>query len=865
MHQARPFGQAVYGEPLTSADEAVVTQLARRLTNLRGAGALSSLKLVRELPDGGFVIAVDMGGTFRVMSFKPPPEPEPPSPRFPKDYAPMLFSGAVTRALVREGEGVDLTLSEQCRRRLVNYDPEAELPAREQTLQRFVVEYGPKFRDFLPKEPLSGWVYTQYLSQRPTWYSGAMGAVMQIVGGYGKQDLASLPEKAVERAQMVIPRGVRERILRELEGVQLPGHQGVPDAEGQFQYDYRFFETHGVGFDSDEKPWLLRVSEKGVFAMPLPLIPATTTRAFRQYVELQGDEELIAILDRFGGMPSGEDFPKEGDEGGFDAWKRAGVVIEICDAAGFHEHFPYYTGCGWSFNTRGSEGFNTCYDFQTDAVGMQYGLSFKLRLTLAPVPEETGSEDERLSIDPVSADRVSQYLSQLAQTLTGRSEEDRAILYKLSRAPLSDVLARAGGNASPSAERAYWNQLEMSPLAPHAGAIVEVARGNLYHGLQHGVEIKFPDLTMEGCVSHDFRPLDPTVPADPRCDTIMFGYYVEDTLKTVKFFRDNRTGTMQTQLEGDFEECMIVGTWARRDDLSSPQMLGQFYTSDFDDREVAPDSHRYVKIVGKALGFNTIPFWNFHDLTSMGGKLWRNRYFSTETTTTQRGGYSKVVAVCVPFFCPNAVLHAMTESEGAYGESESSGLLGVMADPTSYGFWTYDDAFHWRMPGIDNMNGKPSPVDGNPVWVEDEYYEPYECSDYADQGPWITGLPADFTWLVHPEANDWLVGGGKGGGVPSFQEYYNSDWTPLDAQKKLEIGLMDDGGAWVNDAPDGWYFSYSPIDEHTVFYRAAGKVLFGNTEYGVVTERNKGARVTFGRCALVDDVSPYQFIGVIHE
>ena len=32
--------------------------------------------------------------------------------------------------------------------------------------------------------------------------------------------------------------------------------------------------------------------------MPLPLIPATCTLAFREYMDEQGDQEVLAILDR---------------------------------------------------------------------------------------------------------------------------------------------------------------------------------------------------------------------------------------------------------------------------------------------------------------------------------------------------------------------------------------------------------------------------------------------------------------------------------------------------------------------------------------------------------------------------------------
>lgn len=101
------------------------------------------------------------------------------------------------------------------------------------------------------------------------------------------------------------------------------------------------------------------MNSSGVWAMPLPMVPATTTQAFRDYMEKVGDQEIIDILDRFGGMPSGESFPIREDE--FQTWKRAGVIIKVCDTADFYDHIMYASACGWSFNTRGTEGYNTCY------------------------------------------------------------------------------------------------------------------------------------------------------------------------------------------------------------------------------------------------------------------------------------------------------------------------------------------------------------------------------------------------------------------------------------------------------------------------------------------------------------------------
>ena len=86
-------------------------------------------------------------------------------------------------------------------------------------------------------------------------------------------------------------------IAEDIDGVRLPGYSGIPSIDGEFQYDYKFSQTHGVTFDSSNKPWLTRISSSGIYAMPLPLIPATTTDAFREYIEEVGDDEILKILE----------------------------------------------------------------------------------------------------------------------------------------------------------------------------------------------------------------------------------------------------------------------------------------------------------------------------------------------------------------------------------------------------------------------------------------------------------------------------------------------------------------------------------------------------------------------------------------
>jgi len=859
MQQPRPHGLLAVGGALTDDDSAAIELLARRLTNLRQLSGVDSLRMVRALPDGGYAIAQDMGGTFRVITHKP--EPAPPLPPFDglaKEYIPMLFSGVITAAVVMPGEGVRVKFSDQTRRRIANYASD-HLPPKEAALQRFRIAYGSQFQEFVPQFETVAF-YSQYAQQRPTWYSGAMAEVMQVVGGYGRQNLADLPDNQVERARLGIPGEVMKAIREQMGNVRLPGYTGLPNKEGQFQYDYKFNATNGVGFDADNKPWLLRIGTAGVWAMPLPLIPATTTKAFREYMEKVGDEEITAILDRFGGMPSGESFPA--NEGDFGAWRRAGAIIKVCDVADFYDHISYTSACGWSFNSSGAAGFNTCYDYY-DAEGLGYGLAYMMTLNLAPAAAGGKLAPPAAPDDPVLAQRVDRYMASLYRLISSNTAESLAIKYKLRRVDAKQILERATGGEVTQAEVDYWNRLELAPIAPHSGSVKEVGRGYLYHGAKfmYQPQIKYPEPFAGGCVSHDFLPLENGRYKDhyPNCDTIMFGYYVGDELKVVKYFREERS--YQRDVENDYEDCMIVGSWSQTETVGSTQLLGNFYTTDFDERQAIAPTVVTTNIVGKDLGYDSKPFFGFDAPFWRPGTLWRNRYFSTKTTVHRTEGHNLVVAICIPYLCRNAVLHALKETISGSNTTESLGLHSIQ-DPWSYRYWTYDFVMHWAG-GLPVMKGKPFPKDSSPVWVEMENYDPSPCSDFADQGPWIPALPADFTWLVHPKANEWNLSGG--GGPPPFKGYSTTKTGDATEKGNLRISILDDVEVVHSKVPDIMYFLGSPDPYVGVFYRDACKAVFGSVTYANVSELVGGRRARWGYTSLVDHQSAHHFIGSINE
>lgn len=858
MHSPRPHGVSVIGAEPSAEDLALVESLTRKLTNLKAASSLESLRMVRSLPDGGYVVAQDAGGVFRAILHKPIQEASQAFDGLAKLSIPMLFSGVVTKAAVPAGGGgISIRLTEACRTRLAGYGDKK--PPKDVTLQRFRCAYNPIVAELAPTYATSAF-FSQYAGQRPTWYSGAMAEVMQIVGGYGRQDLENLPDSPVERATMRLPDDVAKAVAGQLGNARLPGYSGFPPKSGEFQYDYKFHHTHGVAFDTSGAPWLILVNPGGVWAMPLPIIPATVTPAFREYLDQVGDTELSMIVERFGGLPSGESFPVR--EKDFQAWRRAGVIIKICDTADFYSNSAYFSGCGWSFNTSGTEGYNTCYNYDETA-GFAYGLGYKMKIDLVPADDRGWASTAKLPNNPDELRRFNGYLGKLYQVLNDTNPEHLAIKYKIRRSPASDVLKRAGGVYSMDSEVDYWNSLELDPISNHGGSVVNVSRGYLYSGakFKYQPQIKFPEPYLGGCVSFDFSPLEVGRNSGkyPACDTIMFGYYAGDSLKVVRYFRDD--AVYYQKVESDFTDCMIVGSWKSVRTEGSTAIHGKFYTSDFDDRAPLAPVVETTKVTGSDLGYDTTPWFAFDQPFWKPGTIWRNRYFTSETVTTRTEGHFLDIAICVPFYCRNALLHAFKQGTTGKGVISSGNMYSVR-DPNTYRFWTYDDIMHWAG-GLEVMAGRPIPKNASPVWVEIAKYSPSKCSDFADNGPWISGLPADYTWLIHPKSGQYLMSGG--GGAPAYKGYTTGSHSDGDINGRVNASIGQSAYLVHSSVPNGGYFIGSPDDIEGMFYQDGCSVTFGETEYSSVSDSDYGKRKYWGYTSLADHSGSHQFIGVINE
>lgn len=869
MHSPKPYGLFVHGGELTENDMAAVGHYTKIVSNYKAVSGLNSVKYVRALPDGGEALVYLTGDLFRVICTKPKPTTTEYGEGLALPKIPMFFSGSIDNGVSRMGEGIEVKLTNQCQLRLGDYRYKVNPSHR---LQRFRCDYDTLYGVYFIPEALRGLPkerhhITQYDRLKATWYSGAIAEVVQLISGYGRQDFDNLPDNPIERAEFKLPQKVFDKIKEELKDIRLPGYQGVPDIEGVIRYKMTFYETDIVSFDQEKNPWLVRVSTSGVWAMPLPMIPATTTQAFREYIESVDDQEILTLLDRFKGMPSGEGFPMRDDE--FYRWVRAGVIIRVCDTADFYQHSAYSSVTGWSANLDGTSLVNTCYTYK-DIFCYGYAYSIVLKLGIA---EHRGmSPISRVEeLDAGEHSRLAEYFKQLFTLL--RSAEHyykyAPTMYKLRRVGKKEILARIP--ASVNSIRAddneinFWDNYVTPPIAIHSGATVKVGEGYLFNG----GTLKLPEPLLDGCISMNFALLEkPEGGANvPKIDTIAYMYYVGDTLKVIRNFHDDRKVIKETV--GNFEDEMIVGNWEQTEYQGLTGLAGEFYSTDIDNRQEIVPTEIHSILEGRDLGYST-PYTTYTAFFYAIGVMSRWRCYSHERVDVTK--YAKQIRQCfiVPFFERNATLCGYRE-QGDCIKTVTSGTRHTARDPNSYYIWTYDTALHWidsaRDVGPFKKKAQPYPSNSVPVWAEVHRHSGYNGSaatDFADSGDWVGGLPADVTrWVNGPNGVTSLTYGGV---LPSYPKYLTEEITPYRHDQNLYLAMFDRPALIHTEPHDDWYYSNSPDIYGNVLMVDSCKVVLGSAEYGNISVATQiKPRFSVGHSTIANGRVAHTFIGVINE
>lgn len=894
MPGPKPHGRfAPNGQP-SQLDAATAEAWSKRLQALKSAYGLDSLQIVRDLPGGARVIAFDMGGLRKTIVLQPEriAHEDPDQPKIPAvSSLPMLFSGVVTKPIASANPespttNVEVLLSDGTLRRLRGYSNDADWsPLKRIRMERFTIPYGPSFQSLAPLRPSEALIFTQYHGQLPTWYSGAMRQVVQVVAGYGLQtagqtlkDVES-PQYRMETARMILPVEVADEIEKELgANFLLPGYTGEPPESGEIQFDFQFQKSNVVSFDGGGKPWLIEISSRGVWAMPLPMIPATTTDAFRKYIEDVGDQEIIEILDVFGGMPSGEGFPTKLRE----EWRKAGVVIEVCDDGGFYgeqgvPHFPYFTACGWSVNTRGTEGYNTCFSGDWSS-GKLTGYAYKLSLRMqrntfdGKLPEFF----ERLDEDGA----LTRYLQAVYQALRGDERGD-VIRYKIRRMSESDLRSRIRGfdPANAAGEVTYISNLTQPPIAAHTGSIRQTAKNGIATS-----SIKFPEPILDGNIDYDPAvALGETRPSSPKrpFDSILFGYYAGDSLKVLRQAQDDREFFREG--ESDFEGCTAVGAWEITSYTGRQGIAGGYYSSDFDYRQELGGTRSKTKIRGHDLGWDQhlryISSGNPVLVRPGNGVLFAVRWYHHETDTETVAGESLFLGGAVPYFMRDALVFANSKWGGTKTVSHSIGgpdyKYGPQIEVNYDVVWTPNG---WMTAGVgvgtaDGQRYGYTYRTGKDVHGSEDI----GCG-FATTGPVLPPPNRDITDLIMalplPAASDgwafqyWYTEEKKGGSVPYVHTESTTTVTPGKPEGVGEIEVSYEGGVrrLSKDLNVQGFGIESPDPETgmATFLAEATMNVIGNTAYFAINP-GVGPLRRVGHSALVADRPIPFFIGVINE
>lgn len=208
-------------------------------------------------------------------------------------------------------------------------------------------------------------------------YSGAMKRVVAAVEGLGKIKDAS--------GAYLTPTPVTRTVVN--------------------QYQTSNGQTHGIYKAGPKNHWLVEISSsQGILAMPLPLINSTRGNNYRKRLTRLGDTGGLAILNEFGGLPSGETFPTGTDL--TDAIT-AGRVLRLLPAADLSDFYSPISGgavtmpFSWAFSESGRRAVNIRFVYQkTPEDPLKYmlrGQMWEIQINLTahdlttPRPDPVGS------------------------------------------------------------------------------------------------------------------------------------------------------------------------------------------------------------------------------------------------------------------------------------------------------------------------------------------------------------------------------------------------------------------------------------------------------------------------------------------
>lgn len=250
----------------------------------------------------------------------------------------------------------------------------------------------------------------QYDSIIATQFTGKMRKVVQALMGFGKKThVVKTPIGKKKMSPSVYnrfkvkhfePNDPRISVLRTKfrSYVEYPKYEHYAVTQGRtVQYKSQWKDTDGIYTDENGRPWHVNISKaNGVLAMPLPLNHNTTTPEFREFLmavpyddsagnpATYQDDAAIAMLDAFGGFPTGMPMPPDAQ---LQSYIDAGEILQLAtpsDLAPFYDYKAIMDRIGWAFSDDGSKADNTA---TTEGNSQRKMAHYRVSINITPLNE----------------------------------------------------------------------------------------------------------------------------------------------------------------------------------------------------------------------------------------------------------------------------------------------------------------------------------------------------------------------------------------------------------------------------------------------------------------------------------------------
>lgn len=567
------------------------------------------------------------------------------------------------------------------------------------------IDFGSDFTQKFIEESEGFSTQSQYATIKPTFFSGKMRQLVQVLMGFGKNTRYPLKMEEDSGDEFYFSHYERQ--------VRTKGRQ--------IRYDYRWVRTHGITTGNDGSLWLVEVSlARGVLAMPLPLIPVTDTDDFYDKVMEAADTDALALLDEYGGFPSGEAFPAI--PAALDLAIESGLILRLAEKDDLHDFYRkafYSTAIGWAFSKNGDKVSNTCNRHNSDN-GQLEGFLYDLNIKIGNFAEVDKPENRSALIKMLKAAQL-------------QFEEERDVL-----ARKIDRLTTAQGEEILKSNSPIdtLKEASITPVSSGSCNMTLGAQGYLWQTPNKEVPsfLKFYEpLSSFAVLSFVMKPDMDTWDKKVRdCDTPVFVFYDGDTQHKCNFFLT--TAPMpESSEESNFEECMYIGEWKRTVTSGGGKVMGNFYTSKLDSRQ-----ERYVNttttiVKGKDLGWASV-HWGDDPTDIRRGSIGRDRAFLMTTETEKTEGFGLVNALVIGGWDRESYYYA-TKETSLSGSRTTGGSIAHLADPNRA---TY---YRTLVPEGTGYFSHPHPVCGDKetarrVW-ELRKSTGNPCSYIVDKGIWL--------------------------------------------------------------------------------------------------------------------------------